>query len=85
MLDLEMLAIVYAIQKWRHYDLGTALKTTTFSDHQNLEYFTKRVNLNRQQARWVEVLQEYYFVIIYWKGSCYKKQIYYLDVRCTPV
>jgi hypothetical protein len=56
MLDLEMLAIVSAIQKWRHYDLGTALKTITFTDYQNLEYFTKRVNLNRQQARWVEVL-----------------------------
>jgi hypothetical protein len=45
--DKEMLAIVYALQKWRHYVLGTAHKTTIFSDHQNLECFAKKAKLNR--------------------------------------
>jgi hypothetical protein len=71
--DKEMLVIVYALQKWRHYMLGTANETTIFSDHQNLEYFTKKVKLNRRQARWAEVLQEYNFVIIYRKGSLNQK------------
>ena len=67
--DKEMLSIVYALQKWRHYVLGTAHKTTIFSDHQNLEYFSKKVKLNRRQARWAEILLEFNFVIIYRKGS----------------
>jgi len=69
----EMLAIVYALQKWRHYALGTSHKITIFSDHQNLEYFTKKVKLNRRQARWADILQEYDFVIIYRKGSLNQK------------
>jgi hypothetical protein len=31
--DKEMLAIVYELQKWRHYVLGTEHKTTIFTDH----------------------------------------------------
>jgi len=57
--DKKMLAIVDALQKWRHYALGTPHIITIFSDHQNLEYFTTKVNLNRRQARWAEILQEY--------------------------
>jgi hypothetical protein len=34
--DKAMVVIVYALQKWRHYVLGTEHKTTIFSDHQNL-------------------------------------------------
>jgi len=71
--DKEMLAIVYALQNWRHYVLGTEHKTTIFSDHQNLEYFTKKVKLNRRQPRWAEILLEFDFVIIYRKGSLNQK------------
>ena len=53
--------------------LGIAHKTTFLSDHQKLEYFTKKVKLNRRQASWAEVLQEYDFVIIYQKGSLIQK------------
>jgi hypothetical protein len=71
--DKEMLAIVYALQKWRHYVLGTEHKTTIFTDHHNLEYFTKKIKLNRRQARWAEIRLEYSFVIIYRKGSLNQK------------
>jgi len=71
--DKEMLAIVYALQKWRHYALGTPYKITIFSDHQNLEHFTQKIKLNRRQARWAEILQEYSFVIIYRKGALNQK------------
>ena len=67
--DKEMLTIVYALQKWRDYALGTPYRITIFSDHQNLEHFTKKVKLNRRQARWAKFFPEYSFVIIYRKGS----------------
>jgi hypothetical protein len=68
-----MLAIVYALQKWRHYILGTEHKSTIFSDHNNLEYFSKKVKLKSRQARWAENLLEFNFVIINRKGSFNQK------------
>src|SRR6202158_4436240 len=35
----------------------------------NLQYFKETNQLNRRQARWAEVLQEYNFKIVYRKGS----------------
>jgi len=71
--DKEMLAIIYALQKWRHYVFGTAYKATIFSHHQNVEPFTKKVKLNRRKAQWAEVLQECDFVIIFRKRSLNQK------------
>ena len=71
--DKEMLRIIDAVQMWRHYVLGTEHKSTIFSDHQNLEYFTKKVKLNRSQAKWAEILMEFDFVIDYRKGSLNQK------------
>jgi hypothetical protein len=67
--DKEMLAIVCSLQKWRHFLQGSEFRTMVFSDHQNLSYFTEKVKLNRRQARWAEILQEYTFTIVYRKGS----------------
>ena len=67
--DKEMLAIVFALQRWRHFLQGSEFTTIIFSDHQNLSHFTKKVKLNRRQARWAEILQEYVFTIVYRKGS----------------
>jgi len=67
--DKEMLAIVYALQNWRHYVLETEHTTTIFSNHHNPEYFTNMVKLDRRQARWAEILPEFDFVIIYRKYS----------------
>src|ERR1700681_2274822 len=67
--DKEMLAIVYAFKTWRCYLQGAIHTTTVFSDHMNLQYFKETNQLNRRQARWAEVLQEYNFKIIYRKGS----------------
>jgi hypothetical protein len=65
--DKEMLAIVYALEKWRQFLQCLEFKTTIFSDHQNLSYFTTKVILNRRQARWALLLRSYDFVIIYRK------------------
>ena len=52
---------------------GMAHKTRIFSDRQNVEYFTKKVKLNRRQARWAEILLEFDFVIVYCKASLKEK------------
>ena len=60
-----MLAVMYAFYKWSHYLKGVSIPTEVLTDHQNLTYFKKPQNLNRQQARWVMDLQDFNFVIKY--------------------
>jgi hypothetical protein len=67
--DKEMLAIVYAMKQWRCYLQAAIHTTTVYSDHMNLQYFKEMNQLNRRQARWAEVLQEYNFKILYRKGT----------------
>jgi len=71
--DKEMLAIVYALEKWRQFLQGSEFKMIVSSDHQNLAYFTTKVTLNRRQARWALILRGYDFVIMYRKGSYNQK------------
>ena len=42
--DLEMLAIIWALEEWQHYLYGQDFKIHT--DHQNLMYFQKLNLLN---------------------------------------
>jgi len=67
--DKEMLAVVFSLNKNRHFLQGAVHKTTIYSDHQNLTYFKSAVLLNRRQARWAEDLKQYNFVLLYRKGS----------------
>ena len=55
--DKEMLAVVYALKKWRHYLLGT--HTSVVTDHKSLEYFATQPHLNQRQTRWMGLLAEY--------------------------
>jgi hypothetical protein len=66
--DKEMLAIVYAMKQWRCYLQGAIYTTVVYSDHIHHQYFNETNQLNRQQARWAETLQEYNFRIVYRKG-----------------
>jgi hypothetical protein len=47
--DKEALAVVRALQHWRHWLEGTAIPVEILMDHRNLEYFTKPWILNRRQ------------------------------------
>jgi hypothetical protein len=67
--DKEMLAIVFAFKKWRHYLQGAQHKTLVYTDHQNLTYFKTAVVLNRRQARWALDLKQNSFTLMYRKGS----------------
>jgi RNase H-like domain found in reverse transcriptase/Reverse transcriptase (RNA-dependent DNA polymerase) len=50
--DRELLGIIRALKKWRHYIQGSGHTTIVYSDHKNLTYFQTAQKLNDQQARW---------------------------------
>ena len=50
--DKEMLAIIQALQEWRHFAEGAEHRFEILTDHKNLEYFMSAKQLNCRQARW---------------------------------
>jgi len=48
----EMLAIVRALEEWRHFVEGVEHRCEIWTDHKNLQYFMTAKKLNRRQARW---------------------------------
>jgi hypothetical protein len=58
---MEMVAVVFALWKWRLFVEGAEHKTIVYSNHPNLTYFKIAVSLNRRQARWAEELLSYSF------------------------
>ncbi|SJL13535.1 uncharacterized protein ARMOST_16979 [Armillaria ostoyae] len=71
--DKELLAIMLALDKWRHYLMGATVDFEIWTDHQNLQYFRKPQKLNRRQARWVTELAEYHFTLHHKPGASNKK------------
>ena len=49
--DKEMLAIVRALEEWRHFLEGAEHQFEIWTDHKNLEYFMTAKKLNWRQAR----------------------------------
>lgn len=64
---LELLAIVYCIERLRHWLLG--MKFVVVSDCQALVYLNVKKTLNPQIARWYQTLAEYDFEIKYRAGE----------------
>ena len=50
--DKELLAIIRALEEWRHLLEGAMHPFEVWTDHKNLEYFRTSRKLNRRQARW---------------------------------
>lgn len=71
--DKELLAIMLALSKWRHYLMGASEDIEIWTDHQNLQYFRKPQKLNRRQARWITELAEYHFSLHHLLGTVNKK------------
>jgi Reverse transcriptase (RNA-dependent DNA polymerase)/RNase H-like domain found in reverse transcriptase/Integrase zinc binding domain/Chromo (CHRromatin Organisation MOdifier) domain/Integrase core domain len=67
--DKEMLAIVEAMDRYRYYFEGLGHKTTVYTDHRNLLWFTETKLYNRRQARWAEKLSRFDFVIVFRPGK----------------
>jgi len=67
--DKEPLAVVEALEQWRHLLKGTSIPFTIFSDHRNLLYQKKPEKMSQRLARWALFLSEFNFKIVYRAGS----------------
>ena len=67
--DKEMLAIIRAMEEWRHFLEGAEHRFEVWTDHKNLEYFRTAKKLNRRQARWSLYLARFDFVLIHRPGK----------------
>jgi len=71
--DKELLAIVEAFKKWRHYLEGVAVPVEVYTDHKNLTYFSETKTLSRRLARWSEFLSQFNLSIKFRPGRLGKK------------
>ena len=60
--DRERLAMVYAVQKFRHYLLGGHFKM--FTDHSTFKYLVNKPVLGGKIYRWLLLFQEFDFEFI---------------------
>jgi hypothetical protein len=67
--DKEMLAIMRALEEWRHFLEGAPDKFEIWTDHKNLEYFMSAKKLNRRQAHWSLTLARFDFVMHHRPGK----------------
>jgi len=67
--DKELLAIVRALEAWRHYLEGSPHTIEILTDHQNLQYFRAAQKLNRRQARWSVFLSRFDYLLKHRSGS----------------
>ena len=49
--EKEILAIICALEEWRHFLEGATHLVEIWTDHKNLEYFMMAKKLNHRQAR----------------------------------
>ena len=66
--DWELLAIIRALEEWRHYIQGSPHTTTILSDHKNLTYYWETWKLNWQLACWSLYLSKFDIKLIHTPG-----------------
>ena len=71
--DKEMLAIIRALEEWRHFLEGAQHLVEIWTDHKNLEYFMTAKKLNHRQARWSLYLARFDFKLTHHPGRCMGK------------
>ena len=64
--DGELLVIVKAFKRWRHYLEGCKHEVLVFTDHNNFRCFMDTKSLSSRQVRWAQELSRYYFQIVYY-------------------
>ena len=65
--DMELAAIVFALNIWCHYLYNEQFKG--FLDHKSLKYIFTQHDLNTRQRRWMEYLEDYEFTLHYHHGK----------------
>ena len=71
--DKEMLAIIRAMEEWRHFLEGAKHGFEVWTDHKNLEYFWSAKKLNWRQAWWSLFLAWFDFVLHHRLGKSMEK------------
>ncbi|GJR86743.1 reverse transcriptase domain-containing protein [Tanacetum coccineum] len=66
-LEKEMLAVVYAFEKFRSYLIMN--KSVVYTDHSALKYLFNKKDAKARLLRWVLLLQEFDFSVIDTKGA----------------
>jgi hypothetical protein len=64
-----MLAIIRAMDEWRHFLEGAEHQFEVWTDHKNLQYFMTAKKLNRRQARWSLFLARFDFAMHHRPGK----------------
>jgi len=64
----EILAIICALEEWRHFLEGATHLVEIWTDHKNLEYFMTAKKLNRCQACWSLHLARFNFLLHHRSG-----------------
>ena len=67
--DKELLAIVEAFHKWRHFLEDAMYRITVFTDHAALKYLANAKIVNSRQARWSLQLSRFDYTITHVPGS----------------
>ncbi|GJY45746.1 reverse transcriptase domain-containing protein [Tanacetum coccineum] len=65
--EKEMLAVVYAFEKFRSYLILN--KSIVYTDHSTLKYLSAKKDSKARLLRWVLLLQEFKFIVIDTKGT----------------
>ena len=65
--EKELMAICFAVQKWRHYLLGRHFVVRT--DQQSLRYITQQREIGAEFQKWMSKLMGYDFEVQYKPGS----------------
>ncbi|MCO5594117.1 hypothetical protein L7F22_048138 [Adiantum nelumboides] len=65
--EKELLAVLHALDSWKHYLLGTPFILRT--DHQSLKYFMTQTKLFNKQMRWANFLSRFNFHIAHIAGK----------------
>ncbi|KAH0765186.1 hypothetical protein KY285_001057 [Solanum tuberosum] len=65
--ELELAAVVFALEIWRHYLYG--VHVDVFTDHKSLHYVFYQKDLNLHKTRWLELLKDYDMSFLYHPGK----------------
>jgi len=71
--DKEILAIIRALEEWRHFLEGATHLVEIWTDHKNLKYFMTAKKLNCRQARWSLYLARFNFLLHHCPGRAMGK------------
>ena len=67
--EQELLAIIHALNSWRHYLHGSQFKVIVKTDHKSLQHFKTQPTLSGRQSRWLDVMADFDFDIEYIEGK----------------